>query len=83
MSVFSVAFFRKTFESVVVTFAATLSGSGIFTGGTPSLHSVYAALIASAVASLYVLAKAVGGSQTVASLGGAKHAAPTEAHNQF
>lgn len=81
MTVFSVAFWRKTAEAVIVTFAATLAGSGIFTSGTPSLHSLYAALIASGVSALYVLAKAVGGSQVTAELG-AKHA-NQNVQNQF
>lgn len=66
-----------------MTFAITLGGTGVFDGGVPDLKSVYAALITSAMAAIYVLIKAVGGAEVLTSLG-AKHAAPSgPPTNQF
>jgi hypothetical protein len=82
--IWTLAFWKKQAEAIVVTFASVLAGSGIFTGGVPTWHSVLAALISAGVASLYVLAKAIGGSEVLVSLG-AKHAAQTQKPptNQF
>lgn len=82
--IWTVAFWKKAAEAVVVTFASTLAGTGVFTGGVPNWHAFYAALVTSGVAALYVLAKAIGGSEVLVSLG-AKHAAqtPKPPTNQF
>ena len=81
--IWTAAFWKQQLESVLVTFSAVLAGSGVFTGGIPTWHAVLAALISAGVASLYVLAKAIGGSEVLTSLG-AKHAAPPKPPtNQF
>ena len=70
--IWTVAFWKKQAEAVIVTFSSVLAGSGAFTGGVPNWNAFLAALISAGVAAGTGL---VGAGITASALGGAAAAA--------
>jgi hypothetical protein len=67
---FNKAFWTKTLEATLATFASTFAASGVFTGGVPTEHTWIASGVAAGIAALYTFVKAFAGNQAVTEYAG-------------